>query len=841
MSQKFPIKYIEDNLVFNKDGECYAYFELIPYNYGFLSVQQKVAIHENFRQMVVQSRNGKIHALEIAAETNIRRIQGETKKLIKGKLAKVARQKIDEQTEALVELLGEENQVDYRFFLGFKLSLTQEGFSPRLAFEQFKIAFMDWLGEVNHEAMGDFLTMDNGEIRRYKAVERMLSAKLGRKFKVRPLKSDDFGYIIEHLYGMEGISYEDYSCHLPVKKYKKETLVKEYEYLKLTRAKLTEKPYYLEINREGVTSYAACFAIQEIIDDLDPFNSAIFYQQQSDFRFPVDTSMNIEVIENRKALSTVRNKRKELKDLDEHAANSENETSDSVVTALVDAKELESDLQQTKEALYKLSFVIRVSASTLEELEKRCDEVKDFYDEKGIKLVRPARDMLGLHSEFIPSAKRFQDDYIQYVKADLLGGLGFGATQMLGERYGIYIGYNRDNDKNVYIIPWLAAQGVMGAVTNALSAAFLGALGWGKSFFNNLVIYYVVLFGGKVIILDPKSERGGWAKHLPEIASEMNVLNLTSEKGMKGVIDPFLIMSDKENKVSVVVDVLTYLTGVGIRDGERMPVLMKVIHAVAAMEKPGMLKVIEYLKKEGTEVAVSLANHIESFVDYGLGQLFFGDGTQETRLNMDKMLNIIQVQDLVLPDEHANPEEYTATEMLSVAVMLILSSYSLEFIKQDRSLFKVVDLDEAWTFLNVAQGKTLANKLVREGRSRNSGIYFVTQNADDLIDEKIKNNLGMKFAFRSTDIHEIKKILELFNLDPEDEGLQNIIRGLGQGECLYEDGYGRVGVLKVHPVFERFLRAYDTKPPVKEEVEEQEEAIEVEAIEPGEIIGTKEE
>ncbi len=33
----FPIKYIENNLVFNHDGECFAYYELIPYNYSFLS------------------------------------------------------------------------------------------------------------------------------------------------------------------------------------------------------------------------------------------------------------------------------------------------------------------------------------------------------------------------------------------------------------------------------------------------------------------------------------------------------------------------------------------------------------------------------------------------------------------------------------------------------------------------------------------------------------------------------------------------------------------------------------------------------------------------------------
>ena len=71
----------------------------------------------------------------------------------------------------------------------------------------------------------------------------------------------------------------------------------------------------------------------------------------------------------------------------------------------------------------------------------------------------------------------------------------------------------------------------------------------------------------------------------------------------------------------------------------------------------------------------------------------------------------------------------------------------------------MVDLDEAWTFLQVAQGKALSNKLIRAGRSMNAAVYFVTQNSGDVDDEKMKNNIGLKFAFRSTDIKEIKNTL----------------------------------------------------------------------------------
>ena len=67
----YPIKYIENNLVWNKDGECYAYYELVPYNYSFLSPEQKIQVHDSFRQLIAQNRDGKIHALQIVLHKSV--------------------------------------------------------------------------------------------------------------------------------------------------------------------------------------------------------------------------------------------------------------------------------------------------------------------------------------------------------------------------------------------------------------------------------------------------------------------------------------------------------------------------------------------------------------------------------------------------------------------------------------------------------------------------------------------------------------------------------------------------------------------------------------------------
>ena len=810
----FPIKYIDNNLVWNKDNEVFAYYELIPYNYSFLSAEQKFIVHDSFRQLIAQSRDGKIHALQIATESSIRSMQEQSKKLVTGKLKEVAYQKIDEQTEALVSMIGD-NQVDYRFFLGFKLMVTEEQLNLKNIKKSAWLTFTEFLHEVNHTLMNDFVSMPNDEINRYMKMEKLLENKISRRFKVRRLEIHDFGYLMEHLYGRDGIAYEDYEYQLPKKNYKKETLIKYYDLIRPTRCVIEESQRYLRLEHEDKESYVSYFTINAIVGELDFPSSEIFYFQQQQFTFPVDTSMNVEIVENRKALTTVRNKKKELKDLDNHAYQAGSETSSNVVDALDSVDELETDLDQTKESMYKLSYVVRVSADDLDELKRRCDEVKDFYDDLNVKLVRPAGDMLGLHSEFLPASKRYINDYVQYVKSDFLAGLGFGATQQLGETTGIYMGYSVDTGRNVYLQPSLASQGVKGTVTNALASAFVGSLGGGKSFCNNLLVYYAVLFGGQAVILDPKAERGNWKETLPEIAHEINIVNLTSDKDNAGLLDPFVIMKNVKDAESLAIDILTFLTGISSRDGEKFPVLRKAVRSVTQSDSRGLLHVIDELRREDTPISRNIADHIDSFTDYDFAHLLFSDGTVENAISLDNQLNIIQVADLVLPDKDTTFEEYTTIELLSVAMLIVISTFALDFIHSDRSIFKIVDLDEAWAFLNVAQGETLSNKLVRAGRAMQAGVYFVTQSSGDVSKESLKNNIGLKFAFRSTDINEIKQTLEFFGIDKDDENNQKRLRDLENGQCLLQDLYGRVGVVQIHPVFEELLHAFDTRPPVQ--------------------------
>ena len=818
----FRIKYIEDNLIFTTDGEVYAYYEMSEYNNAFITPEQKVRISDDFELLIGQCNAPDIHMLQIATESDFRSIQDKAKEEIAGNLEEFAEYLIDKQTEVLVKKYGE-RQVKYRHYMGFRLMLTKEEVSIRGSLLDMKTDFVNFLGSVRHQAMNDYLVIDKHEIARYQAMERMLYNKISRHFAFRKVTPDDYGYIIEHIYGMQGVSYEDYRMSVESVDLGKTKVVRKYDYLNLSSALLHERQRCIEIERNEGTIHAAYFSVSTIISDLSFPDSEILYNQQFGLSFPVDTSIKVEAVDNRKAIKDTRNVIMEMDDLMKHAVKNGNRPEDDVLEASDSAEELKTQLKRTREKMYKVSYLVRVWGSSREELQQRCIEVKDFYDGYDVKLVRPFGNMADLHNEFLPAGKRAMDDYVQPVRSDFLSVLGFGATTKLGDGYGIYFGKNRISGAPVYIRPWLAAQEKTETKTNSLAALFSGATGWGKSVSSNLLLYYIALYGNRVVILDPKSERGAWKENFPELKDEINIINLTSDEKNRGMLDPYLILDDINASEDLAVDVLTYLTGISPSDGDRFPVLHAAIHAVSMRKERGLLLVIEELRK-GDQTARKIADHIQGFANYSFAKLMFSDGrVDQVNFQFNKALNILQIADLCLPDIEKSAEEYSSNEKLSVASMLVIGNFGLKFVTSDRSVFKVFAIDEAWAMLGTGQGKSLQNKCVRMGRSMNSAMYFMSQGVDDVGGKSMKNNLGMKFAFHSDDEEEIERILTFFGLDQKAEGLKKIIRNLKIGECLFSDIWGHVGILGVDLVFREFLTGFDTTPGRKKVTEQETE------------------
>ena len=53
-----------------------------------------------------------------------------------------------------------------------------------------KNALSDFVYDVNHKLMGDFVSMSNDEILRFQKMEKLLENKISRRFKIRRLDKD---------------------------------------------------------------------------------------------------------------------------------------------------------------------------------------------------------------------------------------------------------------------------------------------------------------------------------------------------------------------------------------------------------------------------------------------------------------------------------------------------------------------------------------------------------------------------------------------------------------------------------------------------------------------------
>ena len=80
---------------------------------------------------------------------------------------------------------------------------------------------------------------------------------------------NDFGYLMEHLYGRDGIAYEDYEYQLPKKNLQKETLIKYYDLIRPTRCVIEESQRYLRLEHEDKESYVSYFTVNAIVGELD--------------------------------------------------------------------------------------------------------------------------------------------------------------------------------------------------------------------------------------------------------------------------------------------------------------------------------------------------------------------------------------------------------------------------------------------------------------------------------------------------------------------------------------------------------------------------------------------
>lgn len=811
---QFPIAYFDEQFVYNHDQECWSYYELPGFNIEFLSDEDVMKEFHKLESFFWQI-NADLHLLILPDYQTFQDIYQAYRETLSGPAINAAKLHVDDTIRVLEERYGEE-ATNYNFFVGVKLPNADVKKSDLWKeLDAYLKDFFKYLTRHIYESAGiDTPKILEETIERYARSEKLAFNKVSARLRGKPVTSDTMQWLIRRNW-YRGIGKapiwqswvpeytlcEDENARIPL----------QYDTLRLSEGKIDDSPERNLIlsqagsEREG---HVAFLCISHVPYEMNfPNNQWLYILQKLDF--PVEASIRISILENRKAIKEARKKKKELKDQDRHAQETNNDTSYKVLEGRYETQEIEAELDNSKMPLLMTSIVFCVAAPTEDELNKRVSSLKDTYQDMGIHLEQPLGDQWLLFNEFLPGAKRYVPDYIQIMEPCTVAGSMFGATEQIGDPEGFYYATTGVRQQPVYLTPGKAARATSGTKTNSLAMAFVGSTGKGKSQSANTLLYNLVLSGGKGLVIDPKSERGHWKDKLFGLKDHINVINISKNNpDDQGVLDPYNIFKSRKEAETVALNILTYFTGIQMQD-KRFSKLSKAVRQATSMNN-----VIECLNNSGDPVSQEIGEHIENFKEVSFTGLLFGDSKTRNTFDFNSALTILQIDGLELPDEDTDPQHYTLNEILSVGMMMPISSIALEFIQQYRDILKVVLIDEAWSFLNTPQGKALSTRMVRMGRSMFAPIIFISQNAADYNSEKLKNNIGMKFAFGCTDPDEVTNVLKFLGMR-DNEFNRNVLMDLESGQCIMRDIYGRIGKIKFDAVFKDLIDAFDTRPPEK--------------------------
>jgi hypothetical protein len=451
-----------------------------------------------------------------------------------------------------------------------------------------------------------------------------------------------------------------------------------------------------------------------------------------------------------------------------------------------------------------------VTAPSRELCVRRAEAVAEHYRDAGIDVVNSTGDQFSLLCESLPGDRVRLSSYLQRQPLYTISGGMPTATVDLGDRaasdagwVGPYIGETLGRARTiVHFDPLVAA-----ARNRPTAIAITGEPGGGKTTLALLLILQLALRGVTVAVIDPKGDAESLVGLLRERGRQARVIPLGS--AAPGLLDPFSFGDDLAERRTMATETLRLL--LPRMSEERESAMIQAVGAVAQEDQPSLGKVVTHLEKSADPASMNLGAVLGSMSEMRLAKLCFAPSGGE-RIDAAGWTTVFTLAGLTLPDVGVRRDDFSYEQRLSVALLYLVSQFARRLLNgMDRSLPKAIFLDEAWAITSTPQGAKLIPEVSRMGRSRNTALILVSQNAGDLLNEQVTNCISGVFAFRSSERMEVANVMALLGVEPSDDH-KAVLRGLGNGECIFRDLDGRAGRIGIDLISDDLRRRLDTNP-----------------------------
>jgi AAA-like domain len=566
----------------------------------------------------------------------------------------------------------------------------------------------------------------------------------------------------------------------------------------------------LRLEHVAGESYAAFLSFARFPDVMSFPEGEPWLHYADSLPFPVEVSARMKLIPPARASKDVGRRLAHARDMDMHIREAGAEAPIALAEQIAAARMLEHGI--TKE---RLPFVygwhrLIVTAPTRDLCVRRVEAVTEHYRDIGIDIMNSTGDQYSLLTEALPGERVRLSSYVQRQPLYTIAGGMPTATVELGDRIadgvgwiGPYIGETMGRARSVvHFDPMLAA-----ARNRPTAVAITGEPGGGKTTLAMLLIYQLAMRGATIAVIDPKGDAEPLVEYLAKSGRKARVLPLGSAAA--GLLDPFAFGDDLAEKRTMATETLRLL--LPRMSEERESAMVQAVGAVAGGQRPSLGKVVRHLEESQDPAWRNLGAVMRSISEMRLARLCFApSGGQQ--IDAEGWTTVFTLGGLTLPDSTTDRDDYSYEQRLSVALLYLVSQFARRLMNHvDRTAPKAIFLDEAWAITSTTEGAKLVPEVSRMGRSRNTALVLISQNAGDLLNEQVTNCLSSVFAFRSSERAEVANVLSLLGVEPSEEH-KAILRALGNGECIFRDLDDRAGRIGVDLVSEELRDWIDTNP-----------------------------
>ena len=825
-----PIDFYMDNLIFNADKSCWAAYRLKGQNYDHLSDQQKISRLYQIMSLC-EGIMSEAQIFIIPIEEDVEEHFGN----LKGRLDPTdvlntsAVSQIDKTKDYLKSGSGLQNQEnDNATYFIVKLDEAAEFEVVNRMGDVIRYFIKDPVNAINVQMSLDTKDILKTKLDAFRKMAKQWQEKSDLKMRLAPLSLEETQWLFRRMpYRGTGagakLFYQNqneiWSPLYEEMLLSKDSIIRPYhrDVVNLFSGSIENIHRGIKVSTGFTDSYQTFLTIANLPDEkLFPGEEWIYELQKQNLK--AEVCIHIKITPHRAALEKIDKQKTTIKSQKDHIRNAKQKIPEDLELSDFYAGEMESEIKEGRSPMLNTSITICLADSNQENLEKRCNLVKELYDRLNIVIERPLTDQRKLYFSLIPSVSNTIRDFVLKLTPRTLASGIIGVTRSLGDNRGPYIGTTGKERKPVFFALELAAL-----MDLSPAATFFGDLGVGKSFNANLLIYLLVLYGGYGLILDPKGERGHWSKELTALKGLINIITLGNSKEDKGKLDPYNMYPDDIAEADeLALNILADLCGISPKSDEDTVILDAQKRMKLDPEKNCMKKLIRMMyempeKDKLHEKSTSLARNIELKTDSGMAALLVGDGTEEP-ISLNNRLNIIQIQNLKLPEPETPKEEYGREQVLSTIIFGQATAFAKKFALIERPVPKCVLVDESWLVSASKQGRSMEEFISRMGRSLFTSIIYNGHSVTDLPTEGIKTSITYKFVFRcANNDKEAVRLLEYIGLEATKENLSKI-KTLKSGECFFKDMYGRVGLLQFDAVFQDLIDVFKTTPKEKKKV-----------------------